>query len=182
VAAENTNFLKIVNDTTIDLVTSFRYSPGKCCMIQYKTINRFSANDMKWQNETFFPEKYEQLHGCPVHVGHRPNPSVNISIAIIENLARPLNFSHVTFKLTNPLEINEFDFVSFISVLDINAFTQDIETTPSLHADFLTFTVPAGQPYTQFQKMFLMFDKETWICIGLTIALNAQLTSDVEKR
>jgi hypothetical protein len=34
----------------------------------------------------------------------------------------------------------------------------------------LTFTVPAGEPYSQLEKMFLMFDKATWICIGVTLS------------
>jgi hypothetical protein len=45
----------------------------------------------------------------------------------------------------------------------------NLEYSPALFTDYLTLTVPAGEPYTDLEKMFLMFDKSTWICIGFTL-------------
>jgi hypothetical protein len=44
------------------------------------------------------------------------------------------------------------------------------EFSSALFSDHVTFTVPASEPYTQLEKMFLMFDGATWIWIGFTLA------------
>jgi hypothetical protein len=70
---DNDNFIKIVNDSTVDLITSFNFEAGKCGQPQYKVINRFSTNSMKWDNETFFPEKFENFNGCFLNVKYDPS-------------------------------------------------------------------------------------------------------------
>jgi hypothetical protein len=62
-------FISVVNDTTVDLVTGFRFLPGVCSSAVYETINRFSTNTMTLHNKTFFPDKYRNFHGCPLKVG-----------------------------------------------------------------------------------------------------------------
>lgn len=66
VSIGNSNFIKIVNDSTIDLVAGYFVGSEQCGSTQYKRINRFSARNMKWENEIFFPNKYETLNECDI--------------------------------------------------------------------------------------------------------------------
>jgi hypothetical protein len=43
-AFENQNFITIVENSTVDLVTSFKYSPEICNSIYYQKINQFSTD------------------------------------------------------------------------------------------------------------------------------------------
>jgi hypothetical protein len=169
---KNTNFIIQVNKTTVDLIASFEFTPGKCRQPQYKTINRFSTSRMKWDNGTFFPEKYENFHGCPLKVGvNEPlNAAPQTSGRITQILAEKLNFQ-IDEKFAHPREkgYDTLDLLDLVQVQSIAVFSK-MEFSSSLYTDCITFTVPAGEPYTLLEKMFLMFDKETWICIGIILA------------
>jgi hypothetical protein len=174
---ENGNFIKIINDTTVDLVTSFFFEPGKCRQAQYKTINRFSISNMKWDNETFFPEKYDNYNGCELKIIIDDEKSFKKSIPAtttttnktFDILAQNLNFKNNFVKLGPATLVNfDFDLMNFVSGQSIHSFGMFDFSSP-LYSDSLTLTVPAGEPYTQLEQMFLMFDKATWICIGATL-------------
>jgi hypothetical protein len=167
IAIENQSLLNIVNDTTADLVTSYKYAPGLCNSAHYKTINRFATNRMTWQNESFFPEKYQSFYGCPLTVAHQSDalPSRE-SQMIFKVLAQQLKFQYISVQVTaSEKQFEVFEFISMHSIV-LSIF---FDFSTPLFSDHLTFTVPAGEPYTQLEKMFLMFDKETWICIGITL-------------
>jgi hypothetical protein len=90
---------------------------------------------------------------------------------IFKILAQKLDFK----PISRPLGENIFDVQERLTHPDI-MLTESYMNEPymfssALYTDYLTFTVPAGEPYTQLEKMFLMFDNETWICIGVTLAL-----------
>lgn len=160
-------YLKVIDDTTVDLVASFMFEPGKCRQAELKTINRFSLKNMKWSNETFFPRKFENFNGCTLVVG-------NISTEynepghwdLISVLAKTLNFKPELKNYTYGSP--EYDLLNIISPQTESEF-QDFDISSALFMDFFTCTVPTGVPYTQFEKMFIMFDKETWICIFATL-------------
>jgi hypothetical protein len=171
-----TNFIQIVNDTTVDLVTNFNFESGKCGKAHYKTINRFSTSNWKWENETFFPEKFDDYHGCKLKVaidmkvtdlerisGGTQTMTTN---AIFNILAQKLNFQMENVGID---QIAQADLYHVLVVQTI-AFYGKFDFSPVIRTDHITLTVPTGEPYTQFDKMFLMFDKDTWICIGVTIA------------
>jgi hypothetical protein len=177
VAIDNANFLRIVNDSTVDLVTGFSFEPGKFRQPQYKTINRFSASNMKWDNDTFFPEKYENFNGCElgVAIDDKSNlaewpATTTTSTTMINILAQHLNFTPVYVPMTKDvITSRNYDLMSYVSGQIIGSYLHH-DFSSALYSDHVTLTVPAGEPYTQLEKMFLMFDKETWICIGVTLA------------
>jgi hypothetical protein len=174
IAVENTNFINIVNDSTVDLVTSFMFEPGKCKQAQYKTINRFSLINMNWDSDTFFPEKYDNFNGCELIIAHGAilpgEYTRTTSFKLFEILAESLNFKakYVGYR-KNSTELQYFDLMNYINTQSSVRYNI-VDFSPSLYCDHVTLTVPAGKPYTQLEKMFLMFDKETWICIGVTLA------------
>jgi hypothetical protein len=163
---EGASYLRVVNDTTVDFVTSFMFEPGKCREPQYKTINRFSRSSMKWDNETFFPEKYENYNGCELVVANG-NDHFTASTEVINILAKELNFK-VNNAVMDHKNHQLFDLYNVFASQNINLFGR-FDFSSVLHNDFVTCTVPAGEPYTMLEKMFLMFDKATWICIGVTL-------------
>lgn len=65
---DNVGFLVHEADGSIGLVTSFMFSKKKCRTNQLITINRFSNATLEWENTTFYPEKYNNLHGCSLNV------------------------------------------------------------------------------------------------------------------
>jgi hypothetical protein len=171
---ENANFIDVVNGTTVDLVTSFLFEPGKCKLPQYKTINRFSTDNMKWDNDTFYPEKYGSYHGCPLFVGllniddNTTLPmATKTSHLIFHILAKELNFRNIS-SVMDKTNVEKYDLFNILFYQHSISF-EYFDFSPALYTDHVTLTVPAGEPYTQLEKMFLMFDKETWICIGVTL-------------
>jgi hypothetical protein len=166
---ENQNYLKIVNETTVDIVTSCKFAPGKCNIVQFKTINQFSTDTMMWQNKTFFPERYQNFYNCSLKVGYQKESSSSASREILNLLAGHLNFHLLRVEVTSLRHTAEkFDLVE-ISTFQAIRDHESSKFSSSLFTDYVTFTVPDGEPYTQFEKMFLMFDKGTWICIGSTL-------------
>jgi hypothetical protein len=167
------NFIRVVNGTTVDFVTSFRFSPGNCNVNVYKTTNQFSTDTMRWQSPTFFPEKYRNFHNCSLSLAHWPQLTYYVdrsaSFVLFEQLAQNLNFRIKRDDLpSSPDNINGYDLIEFYHFQHIGYLF--FEFSSAIFDDFLTFTIPAGEPYSQLEKMFLMFDKETWICIGVTLA------------
>jgi hypothetical protein len=170
---DNTNFIKIVNESTVDLIASFNFEAGKCWQPQYKVINRFSINSMKWDNDTFFPEKFENLNGCFLYINNDPLPSSRISTTnqIFKVLAKTLNFQpyYVNSVTSSIAAVKKFGLYNIINAQHKKLY-EIYDFSSALYTDYTTCTVPSGEPYTQLEKMFLMFDKATWICIGATLA------------
>jgi hypothetical protein len=171
------SFLRIVNDTTVDLITSFLFEPGQCKEPQYKTINRFSRSSLQWDNKTFFPEKYENFNGCELIVAynqmyaiHGSEMFLDVSTRVMNILAEELNFKikYEEIDQQNSKDHENYDLYNKLGGQSSAPFKFH-DFSPVIHTDEITCTVPAGEPYTQFEKMFLMFDKYTWICIGVTL-------------
>jgi hypothetical protein len=160
-------YINIVDDKTINLATSFKYLHEDCHERHFTTINRFSTDTMTWENESFFPEKYQNFNNCPIRVAYNEMSTIT-SREIFVILAQQFNFHLVKVEVYQGMK-ESFELEEFLSFIDI-ANTYKFKFSAVLYTDHLTFTAPAGEPYTQLEKMFLMFDKATWICIGVTLA------------
>lgn len=169
---ENQNFIRVLNRTTADLVTGFQFSPGRCTF-KYESINQFSVTSMKWAKDIYFPEKYQNFHGCELKIFRYQSYYTPITDHIYSTLALRLNYRRSLYssKIFSKKTAEDFDMVEAASFQDFTEYnTFYLEYSGAVYDDFLTFTVPAGEPYKEFEKMFLMFDKATWICIGVTLA------------
>jgi hypothetical protein len=171
IMSDHQNFINLINDSTVDLITSYKFLPGKCSSVQYKTINRFTTDTMKWQNTTFFPEQYENFNNCTLRVAYQPSMEKNLTQDIFSVLAQQLNFQIEEVQVSDVRAPEKSsDIIAFTAIQSIWMLEEFFEFSSSLFTDHMTFTVPAGEPYTQLEKMFLMFDTTTWICIGATLA------------
>lgn len=169
---ENRNFINIVDESTVHLVTSFRFQAQNCDKIPYKTINRFSMTTMKWENRIFFPEKYKNFNGCPLTIAITDAQMYSKSNIIYDNLAQNLNFTVNRTMVSDlpSIKDRQFHLIEFLMFQNQKMYEWDYRFSPALFSDYATFTSPAGEPYTQLEKMFIMFDMETWICIVATLA------------
>lgn len=126
---------------------------------------------MKWTHSDFYPNKYRNLHGCPLVVAVNSFGRYIYVRNVIQCLSTVRNFtiSRKKYKYNKDNNVPfHFDFVElFISILlgQVNA-----ASVPSVPLIFTTayFMIPPGEPYSQLEKMFMMFDYEVWIAIFVT--------------
>lgn len=65
---DEVNFLIRDNESSIEIVTSFMFTNDACRELQIKTINRYNADERKWENSNFYPKKYRNFHGCELKI------------------------------------------------------------------------------------------------------------------
>lgn len=157
---DSVSFLVNENEKSIDLVTSFMFTPQACRSNQLVTINRFFKNTMSWENSTFYPMKYQNIHGCTLTVSSPKGRS--ISTQIINTIGQRKNFKtrHETSSGSAKTDL-------------IDALSSPSRLTSSypFFFDHVKLTVPTGEPYSDLEKMFLFFDFETWVAIIVTILI-----------
>lgn len=170
---DSTNFL--VNDTgkSIDLVASFMFTPTACRSNQLVTINRFfNLNEMEWESSKFYPRKYQNLFDCKLVAGDLIGDSSDDGQNIVKALSVIFNFNLqiklyevYVLRTINPKQCADVDLI----LPDVNhGFIQSV----TFHAISVTFAHPQGELYTQAEKMFIMFDLETWVAILVTFAIS----------
>lgn len=184
----NQNIIQVVNDTTIQLAGNRRFSPKLCHVPHFETNNQFSPKTMSWQKETFFPEKYQNFYGCTLRALKIEELSSGVTKDLFETLAKALNFKLVRVEkqknnysdalqyLSEGQDIELIELAYFQNLM----FSSYFKFSASLYTEYVTFTVPSGEPYSDLEKMFLMFDGETWICIGVFL-FGGLLTIEVIK-
>jgi hypothetical protein len=138
---------------SIELATSFMFTPEACHTNQFKIINRFTRKD-KWENPNFFVEKYRNFYGCRLEVidkllfdvlNFTPNPEQSGDAFM--NYPISFGFSEP------PIEMLTSSYVVFV--------------------DSQKIFIPPGELYGDYEKMFLPFDLSTWIAIGLTTLVSS---------
>lgn len=178
---DNVIFLVNECEESIDLATSFMFSPENCRSNQFKIINRFNKSNMRWDNSNFYPDKYTNLHGCVLKVAAINTPSVT-KLKILSNGSVELegyNYDVIVAlaKTANfKIEINIFDSLEDAlskSTIDLIAYCEHILnselvlSTSFLFGGIVLF-IPPGELYTPLEKMFLIFHYEVWISIAVT--------------
>jgi hypothetical protein len=137
----------LCNETldSIDLVTIFFFSfPKKCEQNDFKVINRFTRQKMKWENPNFFLEKFKNFNKCPMDFKievERKIPRVYVLFAASLRIQiAPLLKGNAAFAYgVTPNLSRKFDmFVTEIQPLKI--------------------FIPPGEVYGDYEKMFLPFD------------------------
>lgn len=165
----------LINETvnSIDLVASFMFSAYACRSNQLVTINRFWRKTMKWENSTFYPNKYQNLHGCTLAVvrtaARRPAGQI---LSILATLSKALNFviQHKTSTALIQLHLNLSAFDLTAELYIFYPQIKGISSVEFLHS-VMTFAVPPGELYSPLEKMFIMFNVDVWIGIIITLAL-----------
>jgi hypothetical protein len=169
---DNVGFLMNETETSIELVSSFMFTEKKCKANQLKTINRFSVKrTMQWKKSIFYPKKYQDFHSCSLSVCYDQRIGLKaIERTIIHQLSDFYNFKIV---------IKAFDAMNKTAAIAGNCDlvmlqipnTRDTRyiVSVTLESQNLKFVVPPGNPYSTFEKMFMMFDIQLWIAIIATL-------------
>lgn len=173
---DNIDFLINESESSIDVVTGYFFSASGCRFMEIKTINRFDKISSQWKTEIFYPKKYQNLYGCKmIFLRMLPGRELPLSMKndghVINLLSKTQNF---TVHDSNAVEFKDLDSKRSLSVgFRANRAIMTFNGVFSVVVGFYSchFTYPPGAPYTQFEKMFLMFDVEFWIAIGTTIVV-----------
>jgi hypothetical protein len=147
-----------VNETceSIELATSFMFSPSVCHKNQFRVVNRFTRRQKRWEKSEFYQTKYKNFHGCPFEIPWN----------------RGSFLAHV-FKFTSKETIHQvsvantvtayIDIITPREILDVSSYVSDIQPRK--------IYIPPGELYGDFEKMLLPFDTPTWIAIVLLILM-----------
>ena len=125
---------------------------------------------LKWENSTFYPKKYENFHGCLLHAAKgRTRGTEMLMFQIFEGV---LN-SEIIIEIngtwdceTCDLTFENYPFLGPSPNLLSNPYVSYV----------VSFAIASGEPYTDFQRMFMMFDNETWIAIAVTLTIGLLVT------
>jgi hypothetical protein len=162
-------FLFDSNKSSIELATAYWFTPQACHENQIITINRYSRDTRRWENSNFYPNKYQNFHGCIIEVLYSEDSTNPIGAWVFATLSAKLNF-----KLNRPrvdyVGLQNFNWNLNLTevITSQNEVTNQQSLSPAIFFDALAFVVPPGEPLTDLEKMFAAFDKETWIAIGAT--------------
>lgn len=165
---DQVSFLMNETEQSIDLVASFWFNPERCRSNHLVTINRFTRKTMRWENSNFYPKKYQNFHGCNLTVAKLYERG--LALEVIPELAEIHNFTvkYERIKITDEAKMLQCDVVEKLTSFDGDKkFIQ----SAAYFIQGATYAVPPGELYTQLEKMFLMFDVEVWIGIGVTLSI-----------
>jgi hypothetical protein len=171
------NLLYNSNGSSIELASSIPLAPesylyNDCFLDDPKTINRFSIHNMRWENDNFFPDKYENFYKCPVEVYFNRDFVNSVSTNIFEALAKQLNFTlkRIELNMTAYLKLHKREKM----IEDVHVYGDpgpDFVQSSAIYFDALTLLIPPGEPLTDFEKVVAIFDFETWMAIFATLLL-----------
>ena len=166
---DNVSFLMNETEKSFELVTSFVFTQQKCRQLQLRRINHFNLTTSKWDNSIFYPKKYENFHGCKLHVYVE---WVSIGYLIKFIFEDELNAS-IVWRQKDIFRCDNCDLNSWHRHLQPE--TGFIISDP--HEDYVaTFAIASGDPYTDLERMFMMFDYKTWIAIVVTLMIGFLVT------
>ena len=174
---DHVNFLMNEDKESIELVAGFMFTEHACRELQLKSINRFDRKTSKWENSTFYPEKYRNFHGC----------ELKISTAQMDNF-RNSKITDEIFKGMLKAKLDELRHRTAFDDCDECDLTREgdvmekayndedyIIANPHIFETF-TFALPPGEAYTDIQRMFMMFSFELWMWIVSTLLISFMTT------
>lgn len=184
----NINYLIDASNTNLELITLMAFSE-KCCQVsQATTLNYFSKASGKWETNNFFPRKSSNLHNCRLYYSFAERMGSDFqwkvdkmtkqryltgsAYEIHEAIAKKLNIQahylssrEVDKQLASDLEI----VVLLTPVFNNIWFSSITQLEIIVYGSDFGFFIPPGQPYSQFEKLFMMFDEDAWLAIAVTL-------------
>lgn len=161
------------------------FTKHQCGEQQMVEVNRFSKKTLTWKFSTFFSTEIRDFHGCKLSIGvlYPAQPASDVdfdvndptnssfkvwgyNVEIVEALKSHLNFD-ISFRSVKVEDIKTasviYDYVML--TYSLNSFlNKPYYTTSTFVLKEWLILVPPGDTYTGFEKLFLPFSFETWIC------------------
>ena len=149
----------LVNETenSIDLVSVFMFSPGRCRQRNFTRINRFLKATMEWENVNFFPKKYRNLHGCKMFCDDET--------IIFGYKFEPFNSFREKTNIDLDIPDAKFEVFPRMHDLEVLRFTVCRNDTVVEGTAVKAMVVPPGELLTPLEKFFQPFDFESWILV-----------------
>ena len=158
-------------DNSIELVTAYMFAPRACKRLQLKTINRFHLKTMEWENSIFYPNKYVNFYGCNLTIQNNSGQYIAVFSKLMKNIYEDqLNAKLVPTKPKTEWVFSECDLTRYDYVIMQKVYSECIVSDPVIF-DSYTFAIAPGEPYTDLERMFMMFDNDLWIAVSATLAI-----------
>lgn len=172
----------IINDGDgISLYTMTLYTRQQCGEPQLDEINRFLVSNSKWTTKKFFLPIIENFFGCPVLLGFMSdfrsiiempylndvrNPVEGILVDYVRILASDLNFD-INYR---PYYGTDFELNIGLRIYHKRCFNLGNSLSDAIYSSSAVIAVPPGETFTSWEKLYLPFDRATWIWLGITFA------------
>ena len=164
---DQVSFLMNETKTSIDLVTGYMFTQHACKELQLRTINRFDT--MTWKNSSFYPNKYRNFYKCKLNIAGTVMADEENGELVEVIFTKVLNAELVDYPEKTIQDCAECD-LSRQNFYVSGSNTQFILSYPHAY-EIHTFAVPPGEPYTDLERMFMMFSFELWIAIVVTFSI-----------
>jgi hypothetical protein len=135
---------------SIELTTSFMFSPGACHKNKFRVINRFTRQQKRWEKSEFLETKNMNFYGCQLEV------SPQAAAYFTEEFNYFDEEQEKTVSVVNTVTAY-MDFFTPEEMLKFSTYAIDIQSRKIF--------IPPGELYGDFEKMLLPFDTPTWIAI-----------------
>ena len=170
---DHVNFLMHETDNSIELVTAYMFTPQACKQLQLKAINRFGIQTLEWENSIFYPKKYENFYGCELTVA---STKINPIHSNVFNLLKTIFEEQLNAKITfKTIVENLWNFegcdLSTDEIPILNFYRGEFSVSDPILYHNYHFVVGSGEPYSDLERMFMMFDFELWVAILVTLAI-----------
>lgn len=182
---DNVAFLVNETESSIELASSFMFTATTCREKQLVTINRFQRSTMKWENDKFFPKKYNDMHACSLTVAKASSQTfMDFSDRVMLEMSEDLNF-RIKIKEATANQVDEIIKQNAVDFYKIHAgFIDEYFTHLFVDNEQGALLMPRGELMTAFEKFMLPFDLFTWILIFstlLVIFISIQITGYVSR-
>ena len=183
---DHVNFLMHETDNSIELVTGYMFTPQACKQLQLKTINRFDLPTLEWDTSIFYPNKYESFYGCELIVACNEGLELDVPFYNLLQISfKEQLHAKLTCDATNvvPSSCEMCDLITQGKSILHDHHEDCIVSDPVIYKSLRIIIAP-GEPYTDFERMFMMFDFGLWIAISVTfiIAFTATLVLNFVSR
>lgn len=175
----------------LELMTFFPFSVGKCGKPVVELINYFDTATRKFTNDSFYPNKFKNLHRCQLIFAAIQSFMVKkvegevraAENEIVDTLEEILNFSQKTIYLESigkvygngsgsgamkELFANKIQALSASLQFDR---TQVVTESLFIIIDPMVLIIPPGAPFSPFEILYLTFDDYVWASIVLAFVV-----------
>ena len=172
------NFI-VEENSEISLNAFTWFTEQKCDERQQVELNRFSSLDRKWTTKKFFNQLIQNFHGCKIVIAFRMDCLPFSTFKFSEDGSTVLGAEGVLVELVKALSTHLNFTISYRSVAGLQKLfwtveavvVDDIVESDAIYTETHVIIVPPGKFYTPWEKLFLPFDRDTWIWLGIVFTI-----------
>lgn len=185
-------YFLINEEKFVTLSTLMTFQQPNCKDWSVLEINRFSKSENEWKSEKFSVEKFKNYNGCLLYAGsdfNTPPASILFSKAgklsltgylpqIFKDMSKYLNYTAQTYPTVFGIVVPNVTLKPDLHLV-INSMRalhleklEFVTTFPFYELDNIMLT-SRFLPYSIYEKIFMPFETEVWLCLCLTFAIIA---------